>query len=50
MSDTEESMIGSMEEEALKRKQRLDELRNKRKNSETNQSESNAKNSIQLPK
>ncbi|OTF82373.1 cwf18 pre-mRNA splicing factor-like protein [Euroglyphus maynei] len=51
MSDTEESTtIGSMEEEALKRKQRLDELRNKRKNSETNSSNSNAKSQIQLPK
>lgn len=49
MSDNEETMIGSMEEEALKRKQRLDELRNKRKLN--NSFDSNeTKNSIQLPK
>lgn len=44
------SNVGSMEEESLKRRQRLEELRNKRKNLEQNPFEKMIQDKVQLPK
>lgn len=50
LDSDDNSNVGFMEEESLKRRQRLEELRNKRKNVEENPFEKMIQDKVQLPK
>lgn len=51
MDETEESSVGHLEDEALKRRRMIEELRNKRKQAHSdNQQEQIGQDKVQLPK